>query len=321
MGCFALACVVVRRCRPAYWLCIARASGTPSSLCRYHVDAVPGTCLGCCPHVPPVRSRSSEARILSKRSVWSQVVLALGAAATVVLAANLSRPFYVGRAPLGERLVAHSPIDSATLRAPWMRGATELALSTPQFLLDRELFAMDLLRTGHVSRSRAQTLADVAVREAYTRRVPPALVLGVMLTENDELKSSARSRIGAIGLMQVYPKDWQAALGRKFGLNIHTDSINLKYGIFILGWVAGKAAALVDHRDDAWRSALLRYNGCVHGSNTPDCQSYPDVVRRQVQSAAKATCRGVDFDRCVAQPMWLARRNAESLDTLTTAER
>ena len=34
---------------------------------------------------------------------------------------------------------------------------------------------------------------------------------------------------------------WQSALGRKFGTNVHTDSTNLKYGIFILGWVAGKA--------------------------------------------------------------------------------
>jgi hypothetical protein len=243
-------------------------------------------------------------------------VLAIGAAATIVVAANLTRPIYVSREPLGATLIIpRVEVDSATLRAPWMRGTTALALSTPQFLLDRELFAMDLMRTGHVSQLRARTLADVAVREAYTRRIPPALVLGVMLTENDELKSSARSSVGAIGLMQVHPKDWQVALSRKLGTNIHVDSTNLKYGIFILGWVAGKATALVSHRDDAWRGALLRYNGCVHGTNTPDCQNYPDAVRRQVQLAAKSTCRGADFDRCVAQPMWLARRAAEQVDS------
>ena len=202
-----------------------------------------------------------------------------------------------------------------------MHATTAVALSTPQFLLDRELFAMDLLRTGHVSRLRARSLADVAVREAYTRKIPPALVLGVMLTENDELKSSARSSVGAVGLMQVYPKHWRGALTRKFGANIHADSTNLKYGIFILGWVTGKATALVTHRDDAWRTALLRYNGCVRGTNTPDCHAYPDVVRRQVQLAAKATCRGADFDQCVAQPMWLARREAEQVETSATAER
>jgi hypothetical protein len=223
----------------------------------------------------------------------------------------MSQPFYVSREPIGTQLIQHPYVDSSELRAPWMHRSAEFALKTPRFLLDRELFAMDLLRTGHVTVQRAWALADVAVREAYTRRIPPALVLGVMLTENDELKSSAKSRIGAIGLMQVYPKHWAGALGRKFGTNIHADSTNLKYGIFILGWVTGRAVDRVDDRDDAWRKALLGYNGCVKGSNTPNCTSYPDDVRRQVQENAKSSCRGADFNRCVVEPMWLARRDNE----------
>ena len=221
----------------------------------------------------------------------------------------MTRPLRGGAEPIGAQLTQHPYVDSAELRAPWMHGPAEVALKTPRFLLDRELFAMDLLRTGHVSVNRARALADVAVREAYTRRIPPALVLGVMLTENDELKSSARSRVGAIGLMQVYPKHWAGALGHKFGTNIRTDSTNLKYGIFILGWVAGRAVHRVDDRDQAWRKALLSYNGCVTGTNTPNCRDYPDAVRRQVQENAKSSCHGGDFDRCVVEPMWLARRD------------
>ena len=175
------------------------------------------------------------------RSVWSQIGLAVGAAATIVVAARVSRPYYVSRGPVAAQLIAHAYVDSAVdERAPWMSASVEEALKSPRFLLDRELFTMDLLRTGKVSVERARALADVAVREAYTRRLPPALVLGVMLTENDELKSSARSHIGAIGLMQVYPKPWRNALAHKFGTNIHTDSTNLKYGIFILSWVSRK---------------------------------------------------------------------------------
>jgi len=144
-----------------------------------------------------------EARIFSKRSIWSQLLLALGATATIVVTANVSRPIYLNRERLTAKILPPRPaVDSAELRAPWMRGTTAIALSTPQFLLDRELFAMDLLRTGHVSRLRARTLADIAVREAYTRKIPPALVLGVMLTENDELKSSARS-VGALALGEL----------------------------------------------------------------------------------------------------------------------
>lgn len=256
--------------------------------------------------------RRLEVIIPSKRTVWSQVVLAAGAAAAIVVATNVTRPYYVSSAPLASRLIEHRYVDSNETRAPWMHSEAEVSLKTPQFLLDRELFAMDLIRTGKVTLERARALADVAVREAYTRKIPPALVLGVMLTENDELKSSARSRVGAVGLMQVAPQPWQS-LGRKFGTNVHTDSTNLKYGIYILGWVAQKAAGLVEDRDAAWRKALLRYNGCVNGRNTPDCHGYPDEVRRQVQVAAKSTCRGSDFDQCVAQQMWSARRDADTV--------
>jgi len=289
------------------------------------VYAVPGTirvlqdCRGRSPAFPTA-PRSVEDSILSKRSLGSQLLIALGSAAAIVLTIHVTRPFYIGRAPVAEQIAEHRYVDSAELRAPWMHGSAEIALKTPAFLLDRELFAMDLLRTGKVSRARAQSLANIAVREAYTRRVPPALVLGVMLTENDELKSSARSSVGAVGLMQVYPEPW-AGLGRKFGTNVHTDSTNLKYGIYILGWVAERASAIVDDQDDAWRKALLRYNGCVHGTNTKGCSSYPDAVRRQVQASAKSSCRGADFDHCVVEPMWLAKRDAAMAADAMAAER
>ncbi len=259
-----------------------------------------------------------EFSIRSKRSFWWDIAVAVGSAAAIVVAANVSRPFYVSRAPVASQLIEHRYVDTSHSRAPWLEGPAEIALATPQFLLDRELFAMDLLRTGKLNVDRARSLADVAVREAYTRKVPPALVLGVMLTENDELKSSARSPVGAVGLMQVHPQPWRG-LGRKFGTNVRTDSTNLKYGVFILGWVVEKAAKLAAGQDEAWRKALLRYNGCVRGTNTRDCHAYPDVVRREVERSARASCRGADFDRCVVEPMWMARR--EAADTAASAGR
>jgi len=257
--------------------------------------------------------------IPSKSSLWSQVAIAVGCIAAIVGVMRLSRPFSGNREPIGAQLIQHPYVDSTELRAPWMHRSAEFALKTPRFLLDRELFAMDLLRTGHVSVKRAWALADVAVREAYTRRIPPALVLGVMLTENDELKSSAKSRVGAIGLMQVYPKHWASTLGRKLGTNIRADSTNLKYGIFILGWVTGRAVDRGGDRDEVWRTALLGYNGCVKGTNTPNCASYPDVVRRQVQESAKSSCRGADFDSCVVEPMWVGRRDMEHIEPASSA--
>jgi soluble lytic murein transglycosylase-like protein len=250
--------------------------------------------------------------IRSTRSVWFQIALAIGSAAAVIVAASMSSPVYMTRSSVAQQLMAHQYVDSVSQRAPWLRVPTEIALKSSQFLRDRELFTMDLLRTGHVSLRRARALADVAVREAYTRRIPPALVLGVMLTENDELKSSARSSVGAVGLMQVYPQAWEE-LADKFGTEIGTDSINLKYGIYILGHLAEKAAARGTTFDVSWRTALLSYNGCLRGTNTPNCRSYPDEVRRQVLRAARSTCGGADFDRCVVQPLWQSKRDDADL--------
>jgi soluble lytic murein transglycosylase-like protein len=210
--------------------------------------------------------------------------------------------------------VARAQVDSTVFHAPWLHMKTELALRTPQFLADRERFARDLLETGKVEEPRAWQLADVAVRESYRRRLPPALVLGVLLTENEDLDSDARSSMGAVGLMQVHVRHWVGSLGRKFGTDVENDTTNLRYGIFILGYVAKRAARGAKSEDSlateqSWRGALLRYNGCVRGTNTPNCASYPVAVRRKVMDHAKTTCNGRDFDECVARPLWLANKS------------
>jgi soluble lytic murein transglycosylase-like protein len=194
------------------------------------------------------------------------------------------------------------------LLAPWSRLPFSDALATSTFLRDRSAFAIDLVATGKVRFARALALADVAVREAYRRQVPPALVLGVLLTENDELKSTARSRQGAVGLMQIHPGPWRPALGELFGRNLRNDTTNLRYGIYILSHFAKRSAEQEQDTSTSWRTALLRYNGCVTGKNTPDCHRYPDVVRREVQRSARTSCGGRDFDRCVITPLRLGAR-------------
>lgn len=225
-------------------------------------------------------------------------------------------PVFVRQTPVVDAILQHAYVDS-TIRAPWLTSPVDVALRTPEFLADRERFMRDLLRTGKVNESRAWRLADVAVSEAYRRRLPPALVLGVMLTENDELKSTARSRVGAVGLMQIHARSWRSALGRMFGTNLRNDTTNLRYGVYILSYMARRAAekAASDSvgdssfaSDSSWRTALLHYNGCVRGTNTRDCQSYPVTVQKNVIDNAKSTCNGLDFNACVAKPLWLSTR-------------
>ena len=240
-------------------------------------------------------------------------MLALGAALAVVGAASVVHPVFLETASVAspvlhaDRSVVEEP-RATTLNAPWLTSSAEEAVQSEQFRVDREAFTLDLIRTGRITPIRARAIADVAVREAYRQRIPPALVLGVMLTENDAFKPTARSKVGAVGLMQVYGRLWRGSLGRKYGTDLHDDATNLRYGIHILRYMAQSVPDSLGP-DDGWRRALLGYNGCVRGTNTTDCRRYPDVVRAHVDRAAKSTCGGQDFASCVAQPLWLALRD------------
>lgn len=243
------------------------------------------------------------------RPVLRQLLLAAIALATINYTAGGILPVLRGHEPLGERILSNTVgwRDTVLARSPWIHGDSAVAIGSPQFEVDKIAFAEDLMRTGHVDQNRADSLAAVAVHEAYVRRVPPALVLGVMLTENDVLKSSARSKVGALGLMQVHPRPWRS-LRSRFGSNLRDDRTNLKYGVFILGYLLRKPTSDTSAATQPWRLGLLRYNGCVTGSNTPSCHSYPDAVRKHVEEVAQSTCAGASFGRCVAQPLLLSAR-------------
>src|SRR2546423_505869 len=80
-----------------------------------------------------------------------------------------------------------------------------------------------------------ERIARYAVREAFLRGIPPAVIFGIMLTENAQFISRAKSNVGAVGLMQVYPKVWLKDLSRLFGArDVAADSTNLRFGVFIL---------------------------------------------------------------------------------------
>ena len=99
--------------------------------------------------------------------------------------------------------------------------------------------------------------------------------------------------------------------------HLKNDTTNLRYGVYILGYMAQRAAASDDATeelsdavasDSSWRTTLLRYNGCVRGTNTPNCRYYPVAVRRNVMRKARTTCNGRDFYACVTRPLWLSTR-------------
>jgi soluble lytic murein transglycosylase-like protein len=111
-------------------------------------------------------------------------------------------------------------------------------------------------------------ISRAVLREARRQQVPPSLITAVLLTENTTLRPEAASSVGAQGLMQVMPFHAGARLCNSDDL-VDVDS-NICHGTLIL------ARNLRATRTSA--AALLRYNGCVRGTNTPDCDRYPAIV-------------------------------------------
>jgi hypothetical protein len=242
-----------------------------------------------------------------KSSLLGQLTLGVTAVAAIVVASSQVKPVFVSHTPVVQRLVTASWRDSAAARAPWALTG-DSAITTAQFENDRQAFADDLVRTGRIDSTRANSIATYAVREAYKKQIPPALVFGVLLTENSTFKSKAKSNVGAVGLMQIYPKVWVPTLGKIFGKNLRDDETNLRYGVHILSHYVYTAAKKADdattNPTGVVRTGLLRYNGCVHGTNTPNCQTYPDKVLHAVEQFAVAQC-GTDVEGCIGRPMGL----------------
>lgn len=227
------------------------------------------------------------------------IVATVGA---IIYSVRHVHPIFANQPAVAQALTNQVPVAKAALSpTPQDTSLDARIVRSPEFEKDRAAFAADLVRTGHMSPARADSVAYYAVREAYVRGIPPAVVFGVMLTENATFVSNAMSNVGAVGLMQVYPKVWLKALSAKFGKDLASDSTNLKYGIYILSeYMKTKEGKAVTPA--ALSRGLLKYNGCVTGSNTPHCHTYPSKVRKYVEKQGTSLCGDKSFYECIAKP-------------------
>jgi hypothetical protein len=127
--------------------------------------------------------------------------------------------------------------------------------------------------------SRANEIAQAIVKEGGKRSLDPALLVGVLLTENAKLDPQARSNVSARGLMQVMPfhaGKWKGCPSNDLA-NIET---NICYGTSILADYVKRSPTI--------EKALLRYNGCVRGTNTRNCYTYSGKVLKYADQAASA---------------------------------
>jgi soluble lytic murein transglycosylase-like protein len=204
--------------------------------------------------------------------------LLTGVLGLVVGTSPRQRALLVGIKPGPAAAMPAAPARVATaadsLRA---ESALQPTLVRPQLEVYFARFNGDRLLVRRISRA--------VVREARRQQVPPSLIAAVLVTENTTLKPEAKSSVGALGLMQVMPMHAGAALCGSSDLT-DVDS-NICHGTLIL--------ARNLRRTPTTRAALLRYNGCVRGTNTPDCHRYPSKVlaragkvREQILSSTSA---------------------------------
>ena len=178
--------------------------------------------------------------------------------------------FIAAGALLAAGVVFTAQLPPPTLRQPaagiQMAGAI---IEAPSF--SREAFRLSEVLQHYTSdQATADRIAGAIVDEGTRRNLDPALLAGVLLTEDVTLDTTARSFVGARGLMQVMP-DHAGKWGCSSS-NLFSIESNICHGASILQDNVRNSPNM--------RTALLRYNGCVRGSNTPGCHSYPDKVMR-----------------------------------------
>ncbi len=138
---------------------------------------------------------------------------------------------------------------------------------------------------------RAERIAAAIVKEGRRRRVGSSLLVGVLLTENPWLDPRATSFVGARGLMQVMPfhaGKWGCGSNDLFDIES-----NICHGVAVLADNLGRSRTLPQ--------ALLGYNGCVRGTNTPDCWRYPTKVFGHARKTVEKTSKVKPFSYVAAR--------------------
>jgi hypothetical protein len=134
-----------------------------------------------------------------------------------------------------------------------------------------EAFVAGVLSKRTSNTALVNRIASAIVKEGRKRSIGTSLLVGVLLTENPLLDPRATSHVGARGLMQVMPfHAGQWGCGSRDLFDVES---NICHGVAVLA-------------DNLYRSrtlpqALLGYNGCVRGTNTPDCCKDPRTVYRK----------------------------------------
>src|SRR6266498_179913 len=216
-------------------------------------------------------------RPVKPRPHWLKVLTGVGHAvgAAVLLAAGTfwtirqQHPKYMSPGAM-----LHLPPAVITATAPWLEQPAEVPTDPKG---RAEVFRVSHFLRAYTSDTvRAERIAGAIVIQSQKRKIPIALLVGVVLTEDAKLDPRATSSVGARGLMQVMP--FHAGKHGCGSNDLFDVDANICYGASVLQQLIKRSPSI--------ERALLHYNGCVHGTNTPNCHTYSGKVLRYAEQAA-----------------------------------
>ena len=207
------------------------------------------------------RSVFSPARP-SGRRLRNMAAVPVVAVLLITITAALRSPVTAHGAPGGPRTRADLLMDRTQL--------VNASLRQVQSMYAREVEPVERVLLYYSNDQRlVRRVSAALVGEGRRAGIAPEILLAVLLVENPDLHPGAQSFVGARGLMQVMPEhrgNWKAC-------KLDMDSIegNICYGAQIFRDNLRSTNGNIE-------KALLRYNGCVRGTNTPNCGQYPMQV-------------------------------------------
>lgn len=206
---------------------------------------------------------------LRKWAVRAAIVLPCALIAVMALTAFVA-PTVFSRTPVPTN---HTAPDVLMTRALDMKQALT---HVDVVVADRVEPLARVLTTYRNDERLARRVATALVREARRANLDPDILLAVLLVENPWIDPGARSSVGARGLMQVMPGHqgkWKNCPG-----SLDEIESNICYGAQIF-------RSYLRQENGRVEAALLRYNGCVRSTNTPNCHAYPSAVFARVGRA------------------------------------
>jgi soluble lytic murein transglycosylase-like protein len=195
----------------------------------------------------------------------------------------------IALAPLLLSLTAFTDADARRPTAPTVRSPSVAEVASRAATLDRDLARIEefyrlevqpieqILNPFHDDKVWVRQVALTIVKEGRRVGVDPRVLASVVLVEDPWLDPAVVSSQGAIGLMQVMP--FHAGRWDCGSDDLTDPDSNVCHGARIFQAYLARAGGDLDR-------ALLAYNGCVRGLNTPDCHKYPSHVYTNAGRAA-----------------------------------